>query len=195
MIITSPVNAYYAKPVRVKIEKHYTRAASGGTGYVKCAGNYGGSLFPARLANQEGFDQLLWTDAQEHKYIEESGTMNVMFVINGELITPALSDTILEGVTRNSIITLAKDMGYKVQERRIEVQEVLKAIEDGSLTEAFGCGTAAIISQIAEIGNGEKIYKLPSVEGREISNSIAAKLRDLRKFKVNDPHNWMYVIE
>jgi branched-chain amino acid aminotransferase len=191
MIFTSPVGAYYAKPVRVKIEHHFTRAAHGGTGFAKAAGNYAGSLYPARLANQQGFDQLLWTDASEHAYIEESGTMNVMFIINGTLITPELSDTILDGVTRRSVLQIAKDWNIPVEERRIPVKEVVDAMRNGNLQEAFGCGTAATIAHIASIADGDDVFELPAVEQREVSNKLIKHFLDLRKFRAPDPHGWM----
>jgi branched-chain amino acid aminotransferase len=191
MIFTSPVGAYYAKPVRVKIEHHYTRAARGGTGFAKAAGNYGGSLYPAKLANQQGFDQLLWTDAREHRYIEESGTMNVMFVINGTLTTPELSDTILDGVTRRSVLQMARDWNIPVEERRVSVDELVHAMRNGNLQEAFGCGTAATIAHIASIAEGEEVFELPPIEGRELSNRLSRHFLELRKFRAPDPHGWM----
>lgn len=191
MIFTSPVNAYYSKPVSVKVERHYTRAARGGTGYAKAAGNYAGSLYPARLANEQGFDQLLWTDSKEHKYVEESGTMNVMFVVDGKLLTPTLSDSILDGITRRSVIALAKDWDIPVEERQISVEEIIKAASENRLQEAFGCGTAATIAQIASIGDGDDLYELPPVEGREISKKLSKYFIDLKKFRIEDKHDWM----
>jgi len=191
VIFTCPVNAYYTKPVRVKIERHFTRAAQGGTGYAKAAGNYGGSLYPAKLANQAGYDQLLWTDAKEHKYIEESGTMNVMFLIDGKLITPKLGETILDGVTRDSVLTLARQWGMEVEERRIPVEEILDALRTDRLTEAFGCGTAATIAHIAAIADGDEVFELPPVKGRELSNKLSKYFVDLKKFRIDDPNNWM----
>jgi len=191
MIITSPVNAYYPKPVRVKIERYYTRAARGGTGFAKAAGNYAGAMYPARLANQQGFDQLLWTDAKEHLFIEESGTMNVMFLINGTLITPMLSETILEGITRRSVLQLAQDWAIPVEERRVSVEEVVTAMRDNTLEEAFGCGTAATIAHIDVIADGDEIYQLPPVEGRTLSNRLIKYLIELKKFRIDDVHGWM----
>lgn len=191
MIITSPVNAYYGKPVRVKVERHYTRAARGGTGFAKAAGNYAGSMQPARLANEQGYDQLLWTDAKEHKFIEESGTMNVMFMIDGTLVTPELSDTILDGITRRSTLQVAKDWGIPVEERRISVEEIAEAHKNGTLEEAFGCGTAATIAHIEAIGDGDNIMELPPVEKREVSNKLMKFFTDLKKFRTLDPHGWM----
>jgi branched-chain amino acid aminotransferase len=191
MIFTSPVNAYYTKPVKVKIEHHYTRAAKGGTGFAKAAGNYAGSLYPAKLANQQGYDQLLWTDAAEHKYVEESGTMNVMFVVENKLYTPELGDTILDGVTRRSVLQLAKDWGYEVVERRILVEEVIEALQDGRLSEVFGCGTAATIAHISLISDNGKDYELPPVSDRPFSSKLSKYFTDLKKFRIPDPHGWM----
>jgi branched-chain amino acid aminotransferase len=191
IIFASPVNAYYLQPVKVKVERHYTRAARGGTGMAKAAGNYAGSLYPARLGNQQGFDQLLWTDSKEHKFIEESGTMNVMFVIDGKLITPELSDTILDGVTRKSVLQLARDWGIAVEERRVSVEEVITALQENRLSEAFGCGTAATIAHIAAIGDDDQVLDLPPVENRDISNRLSKHFVDLKKFRIPDNHHWM----
>jgi branched-chain amino acid aminotransferase len=191
MILAAPVNAYYNKPVRVKIEREFTRAAKGGTGYAKTAGNYAGSLYPAKLANDKGFDQLLWTDAKEHAYIEESGTMNVMFVIDGKLITPELSETILDGVTRRSALQLAKDWGVEVEERRVSVEELQETLKNETLEEAFGCGTAATIAHIEVIADRDEIYELPKVENRKLSNRLMKHFVDLKKFRIDDPHGWM----
>lgn len=191
IIFSSPVNAYYAKPVNVKLERHYTRAARGGTGFAKAAGNYAGSLYPARIANQQGYDQLLWTDSKEHKYIEESGTMNVMFVIDGKLLTPALSDSILDGITRRSVLEIVRGWGIEVEERRISIDEVLKASDENRLQEAFGCGTAATIAHIATIADDDRVLNLPAIETRKISQRIQKYFIDLKKFRIEDEHNWM----
>jgi branched-chain amino acid aminotransferase len=191
MILAAPVNAYYVKPVRIKIEREFTRAAKGGTGYAKTAGNYAGSLYPAKLANDQGYDQLLWTDAKEHAYIEESGTMNVMFVIDGKLVTPELGETILDVVTRRSALQLARDWGVQVEERRVSVAELQEAMQNDTLEEAFGCGTAATIAHIEAIADGDKVYQLPKVEERKLSNRLMQYFVDLKKFRTDDPHGWM----
>jgi branched-chain amino acid aminotransferase len=129
IIFTSPVGTYYAKPPRVKVETHFIRAAEGGVGATKCAGNYAGSLYPAKLAQQEGYDQLIWTDAREHEYIEESGTMNIMFMLDGKLLTPYVSETTLDGITRKSIVAIAEHWGIPVEERSISVKEIVDGIE------------------------------------------------------------------
>ncbi|MCB0479508.1 MAG: branched-chain amino acid aminotransferase [Crocinitomicaceae bacterium] len=191
MIFTCPVGGYYSTPVKVKLERHYTRAARGGVGQAKTAGNYAASLYPAKLAQQQGYHQLLWTDGLSHEYIEESGTMNVCFMINGKLITPSEdSDTILKGITKRSVIEIAKSWGVEVEERPVKVAEVIDAIENGSLTEMFGAGTAATIAHIEILGVEGRDYVLPAIEGREFSNKVNDYLTNLKKGKIEDPFNW-----
>ncbi|MDX1628399.1 MAG: branched-chain amino acid aminotransferase [Fulvivirga sp.] len=194
MIITCPVGAYYARPVKVKIEEHFVRAVEGGSGFCKTGCNYGPAIYPAKLAQDQGYDQLIWTDGKEHKYIEESGTMNIMFVIDGKLITPELGDTILAGITRDSVITLAKDWGMEVEERKVEVEEVIAAIKEGRLTEAFGAGTAATIAQIELIAHEGKDYQLPAVEGREFSNKVLKALDEIKLGHREDKFGWLHKI-
>jgi branched-chain amino acid aminotransferase len=194
IVITGPVGAYYSKPVRVKIETHYTRAAAGGTGFAKTGGNYAAALYPAVQAQKQGYDQLIWTDAKNHEYVEESGTMNLMFVINDTLVTAPTGDTILPGITRDSIIQLAKDKGMAVEERPIKVTEVIDAIENGSMQEAFGAGTAATVAQIQTIGFEGKDYELPAIETRKHSRGFLQTLTDIKHGKIEDPHGWIYKI-
>ncbi len=194
LIITSPVGGYYSKPVKVKVETSFTRAAPGGTGAAKTAGNYAAALYPMVLGQQQGYDQLLWTDAKEHAYFEESGTMNVMFLLNGKLITAPTGDTILDGITRNSVLTLAREWGYPVEERKVAVKEVIDGIKAGNLQEAFGVGTAATIAHISTIGYDGIDYELPSVEGRQLSNRLLTTLDDIKYGKVEDTHGWIYRI-
>jgi branched-chain amino acid aminotransferase len=191
MIFTCPVRGYYAEPVRVKVEMDYSRAFPGGTGTAKCAGNYAAALFPAKLAQDQGFHQLIWTDGLDHRYIEESGTMNIFFRIGDELVTPELTGTILEGVTRDSIIRLAKHSGYNIVERKVEVEEVERAAREGRLKEAFGAGTAATIAHIDSIAFGEEVFKLPPIDQREMANSIGAKLDAIRRGRESDPFGWL----
>ncbi len=193
MIITTPVGAYYANPVKVKVETHYTRAVKGGTGFAKTAGNYAASLYPAKLAQNDGYDQLIWTDGQNHELIEESGTMNIMFIINDALVTAPTGDTILDGITRNSVLTLAKDWGYKVEERPLSVTELVESLENGNLKEAFGVGTAATIAPIAVIANDGIDYKLDE-SGRAFSQKMLKELTDIRLGKVEDKYGWNYFI-
>ncbi|MFY0599822.1 MAG: branched-chain amino acid aminotransferase [Cyclobacteriaceae bacterium] len=194
MIITGPVGAYYSKPVKVKIEKHFTRAAAGGTGFAKTGGNYAAALKPAVDAAKEGYDQLIWTDAKTHEFVEESGTMNLMFVIDDTLVTPAPGDTILHGITCDSICTLAKDMGMKVEKRPIKISEVVKAIEKGTMQEAFGAGTAATVAQIKTIHNDGIDYELPAIETRKYSNQFLDTLDKIKTGEIEDKHGWIYRI-
>ena len=191
IIFTCPVGAYYSQPVNVKFEEYYTRAAVGGVGRAKTAGNYAASLYPAKLALEQGFDQLLWTDGAEHKYIEESGTMNVCFVIDDVLITPSEdSDTILRGVTKRSVVELAESWGVKVEERKVTVTEIVEAARSGKLQDAFGAGTAATIAHIAKIGFRDEIFILPSIESRTLSNKIKEGLNAIKNGSQPDPFNW-----
>lgn len=191
MIILSPVGPYYATPVKVKIESHYTRATEGGTGYAKAGGNYGGAIYPAKLAQDQGYHQLLWTDGKTHQYIEESGTMNVMFVIEDTVVTPALSDSILAGITRDSVLKLARKWNLNVEERRISVKEIIEAAQNGRLKEAFGAGTAATIAHIELIGYEDKNYYLPPVAERTFSNKVYEELEGIKRGNVPDPFGWI----
>ncbi|MCB0495494.1 MAG: branched-chain amino acid aminotransferase [Cyclobacteriaceae bacterium] len=193
MIITSPVGAYYAKPVKVRVETHYTRAVKGGTGYAKTAGNYAASLYPAKLAHKDGYDQLIWTDGQEHKYVEESGTMNIMFVIGDTLVTAPTGDTILNGITRDSVLTLARDWGMNVEVRPLTVDELIDAAKTGKLKEAFGAGTAATIAHVDTIAHEGIDYKLDQ-SGWEFSEKVLKALNDIRLGRVEDKFGWNYLI-
>jgi branched-chain amino acid aminotransferase len=191
VIISCPAGKYYSEPIKVLVETNYYRAVKGGVGFVKAAGNYGRSLYPTKLAQQKGYQQVIWTDSETQQYFEESGTMNVMFVIGDKLLTPALSDTILDGVTRNSVLTLARDWGVPVEERKVSISEVFEAVENGTLKEVFGCGTAATIAQIIGIGYKGKDFALPPVSERKFSNRVDETLRGIRKGKIADKFNWM----
>ena len=195
MIFTSPVGAYYTKPVSVKVETIYTRATEGGTGEAKAAGNYAASLYPAQLAQQEGYDQLLWTDGKTHSQIEESGTMNVMFKIKGTLITaPTGKGTILKGITRDSVIQLAKDWGQKLEERFLTVAELQESLENGTMEEAFGVGTAATIAFIHKIHVNGKDYLLPEPTTDAFSKNALKTLDGIKYGVLQDPHQWMLSI-
>ncbi|MEX1239338.1 MAG: branched-chain amino acid aminotransferase [Cyclobacteriaceae bacterium] len=191
MVILSPVGSYYLTPVKVKIETHYTRAAQGGTGYAKASGNYGGSIYPAKLAQDQGYHQLIWTDGKEHQYIEESGTMNVMFVIGDTLITPALSDSILAGITRDSVLKLARSWNMRVEERKVTVQELITALEAGKVKDAFGVGTAATIAHIELIGYEGENYLLPPAEKRVFANRVYEELDGIKHGLRPDPFGWI----
>jgi branched-chain amino acid aminotransferase len=195
LIITTPVGHYYSEPVNVKIEKSYTRAASGGVGRAKAAGNYAASMYPAMQAQKEGFHQLVWTDAAEHKYIEESGTMNIVFQIGDKLITPDENhDTILRGITKRSVFEIAEKWGVEVEERMITVAEIIEAAKNGSLKDAFGAGTAATIAPIAMIGYEDEKYVLPPVEERLLSNKIKKYLGDLKTGRIADEFGWNLLV-
>lgn len=195
MIFTCPVGNYYTKPVSVKVECKHTRAAEGGTGFAKAAGNYAGSLYPALLAQKEGYDQLLWTDSKTHQQIEESGTMNVMFMINNTLITaPTSTGTILKGITRDSVLTLAREMGIIVEERFLRVTELEDALKNNTLSEAFGTGTAATIAYISKIHISGKDYELPHTAVEAFSTRVLKTLDDIKYGKIEDSHNWIIKI-
>ena len=191
MIILCPVGAYYSTPVKVRIETHYTRAVEGGTGYAKAGGNYGGAIYPAKLAQDKGYHQLIWTDGKNHEYIEESGTMNVMFVIEDTLVTAPLSDSILAGITRDSVLKLARHWGMKVEERKISVREIVEGLQNGKVKEAFGAGTAATIAHIELIGYEDKDYYLPPIADRKFSNRVLEELDGIKRGTKPDPFGWI----
>jgi len=194
MVLTAPFRPNFPKPLRVKVERSYVRAAPGGTGATKCAGNYGGAMYATAQAREEGFDQILWTDALTHTTIEESGAMNVMFMIDGVLVTPPLSDTILDGVTRDSILTLAREAGMPVEERSVSVEELKEGIPAGRVTEAFGVGTAAIVAPIGVIGIDGEDVPLTVHDGCTMF-TLKKMLNDIRFGRVEDRHGWMTVVE
>ena len=195
MIFTSPVGGYYSGEVHVKIETEYTRAAEGGVGYAKAAGNYAASLYPAKLGQDAGYRQLIWTDAKTHEYIEESGTMNIMFHIGDALITPHLDlKTTLAGITRDSVLTIARELGVKVEERKVSVKEVVAAAKDGTLKDVFGCGTAATITQVSSITYEDERMELPALADRKLSNEIGQVLQDLKRGQIEDKHDWIFKI-
>jgi branched-chain amino acid aminotransferase len=195
VIMTSPVGPYFVKPIKVKVEETYVRAAEGGTGFAKCAGNYGGAFYPTQLAREQGFDQVLWTDAKDHKYIDESGAMNVMFVLNGKLVTPKLTSALLDGVTRDSILTLAKDLDMPTEERRVSLDDLIDGFKKGTLTEAFGAGTAAVVSQIAVINIHGTDYQLPAANPDSFQQRVKQKLSNLRRGLEPDLHGWNYIVK
>jgi branched-chain amino acid aminotransferase len=189
-IITSPVGPYYSGTVKVKIEQEFTRATSGGIGFTKAAGNYGGSFYPTSKAIEEGYNQVIWTDHKKHKFIEESGTMNLMLLVGDTFLTPPLTDRILAGVTRRSIIQLVKDQGWSIQERPITVDEIIKAAREGNLKEAFGMGTAAVVSQIDTIGYNGEDFSIPvPADGKAME--IKRILNDIRMGRSEDKYSWM----
>jgi branched-chain amino acid aminotransferase len=194
VVFTGPVPSLYADPIKVKVETHYIRAARGGTGFAKCGGNYGASFLPTQNARLAGYDQVLWTDAKENKFIEESGMMNVMFVMNDILVTAPLSDSILDGVTRDSLLTLANDMGYKTEERPIAIAELEQAFKSGTISEAFGAGTAAVVAPIKTININCVDFVLPTYTENSLMNKLKNKLEQIRLGIDTDVHGWNYII-
>jgi branched-chain amino acid aminotransferase len=194
VVFTGPVPELYARPIKVKVETNYVRAVRGGTGFAKCGGNYGGAYYPTKLARDLGYDQVLWTDGIENKFIEESGSMNVMFVIDDTLITPPLSDSILDGITRDSLLTLAQDLDYKTEERKISLDELEVAFRNKTITEAFGAGTAAVVAPIQTIHINSIDYHLPEYGPGSLLNRIKAKLEAIRAGKEEDVYGWNYVV-
>ena len=193
MIVCSPAFQYYSNPLKVKVETKYVRAADGGTGEAKCGGNYGVSFYPTKMAHEEGYDQVLWTDSKTHEFIEESGTMNAMFYINETLITPALSGTILDGVTRDSLVTIAKEKGMNVEVRPVSIAELITAFKSGKKVEAFGAGTAAVIAPIESIAIGNETYRCYTGEDA-MMYKLKKDLYNIRKGLEPDTHKWNYIL-
>ena len=197
-IILSSVGAYYAEglnPVKIWVSKDHVRAAKGGVGEFKTAGNYAASLIASEEAKEEGYAQVLWLDAIERKYIEEVGAMNIFFRVDDEILTPNLTGTILPGITRYSVITLAKKWGVKVSERKISIDEIFKAHEQGRLKEVFGSGTAAVISPVGEIKYGDKTISIGDGTPGETAMKFYNELTDIQYGKTKDTENWIEVIE
>lgn len=188
-IITSPVQSYYGGDVKVKIADYYSRAANGGFGAAKAAGNYAGQFYPTQLAIEEGYQQIIWTDDTSHEYLEEAGTMNLFFRIDDTLITCPTSDRILDGVTRKSVITMAEKLGIKVEVRPVKVQELVQAAEKGTLQEIFGSGTAAVISPISGFGYNGKDYTFTRPE-KTYAQTIKDAILNIQYNKTDDPFGW-----
>jgi branched-chain amino acid aminotransferase len=194
MIILSPTGPYYSKPMRIYVEEKYTRAAPGGIGFAKAAGNYASSMLPAALANEQGYDQVLWTDAFEHKYVQEIGTMNVYFIMGNKAYTPDLSSgTILNGVTRESVKSILNEMDIDVIEKPISIDELIEAYGKGQLHEVFGTGTAATISPIRELKYKDYTMEF-DVDRWKISPEIKRRLDAIRSSEVPDRFGWMFKI-
>lgn len=194
IIFTGPVPVAYTKPIKVKVETKYVRAAKGGTGFAKCGGNYGGAYYPTQLARKEGYDQVLWTDSKENKYIEESGMMNAMFVIDGTIVTPPLSDSILDGITRDSILTLARDNGTPVEERSISLDDLETSFRNKTITEAAGIGTAAVVAPIELIHLNNTDYYLPKYSHESVLSKLKKQLESIRSGVSADVHGWNCVL-
>ncbi len=198
LVITAPVRAYFdsgTKPVGLKVEQTYTRSAPGGTGAVKTAGNYAGSLYPSQQGSREGLAQVLWLDGVEHRYVEEVGAMNIFFHLDGEVVTPALRGTILPGITRDSVITLLRAAGHDVNERRISIDEVLEAIRTGRLSEAFGAGTAAIISPVGRLSYRGEVHIVNDDEAGELTRWLYDQITGIQLGELADPLGWNHVVD
>lgn len=194
IIFSGPVPALYKKPIKVKVETRFIRAARGGTGYAKCGGNYGGAFYPTMLAREEGYEQVLWTDARNNELIEESGMMNVMFVIDGVLRTAPLSDTILDGITRNSLLKIAIDSEIKTLEKAVSIHELKKAFAENRITEAFGVGTAAITAPIGAINIEGVDFSIPPSDETSIQTVLKSKLERMRSGIEKDVYRWNFII-
>lgn len=197
MIIASPSGSYYKEginPVKIMIENEDVRTVRGGTGYAKCGGNYAASTRAGERANKKGYSQVLWLDGVERKYIEEVGAMNVMFKIDGEIVTPELTGSILPGITRKSCIEVLRNLGYKVSERLLSVDELISALENGKLEEAWGCGTAAVVSPIGRLMYMDKEYVINGEKIGEVTQKLYDILTGIQWGKVEDSHGWIYKI-
>ncbi|WP_300022309.1 branched-chain amino acid aminotransferase [uncultured Maribacter sp.] len=194
IIACAPSGSYFSGKVKVLIEEKYSRSANGGVGYAKAGGNYAGQFYPTQLAVEKGYNQVIWTDDTNHEFIEEAGAMNIFIRINDTLLTGPTSDRILDGITRKSILDIAKDQGIKTEVRKITVKEVVEAAKDGSLKEMFGAGTAAVISPIAGFGYRDTDYDLP-----ELENSFGQQLKkiitDIQYNKSEDKFGWRYKVK
>ena len=193
MVICSPAKAYYTDKVRVIFAEKYSRSADGGVGFAKAAGNYAAQFYPTSLAQKKGFQQVVWTDASTHEYLEEAGTMNVFFRVNDILLTAPISDRILDGITRKSIIKLAEDSDIKVEVRRVKVSEIKEAARNGELKEIFGAGTAAVISPISAFEHSGEIFELPEVED-SYATLFKTKMLNIQHNLSDDPNGWRFEV-
>ncbi|MEJ1223507.1 branched-chain amino acid aminotransferase [Sediminicola sp. 1XM1-17] len=191
IIACAPSGPYFSGKVKVLIEETYSRSANGGVGFAKAGGNYAGQFYPTQLAVAKGYNQVIWTDDNTHEYIEEAGAMNIFIRINNTLITSPTSDRILDGITRKSLIELAKDEGIDVEVRKITVKEVVEASKNGSLMEMFGAGTAAVISPISAFGYQEKDYELPELEN-SYASLLKKRITDIQYNRAEDKFGWRY---
>jgi branched-chain amino acid aminotransferase len=189
IIATAPSGAYFSGKVKVLIEETYSRSANGGVGYAKAGGNYAGQFYPTQLAVKKGYNQVIWTDDTSHEYIEEAGAMNIFVRINDTLLTGPVSDRILDGITRKSIIEIAKDEGIAVDIRKISVTELVEAAKNGSLKEMFGAGTAAVVSPISTFGYRDTDYDLPELENT-FASRLKKRITDIQTNKAEDKFGW-----
>lgn len=189
MIILSPVQSYYNGPIKVLVAEKYSRAANGGVGYAKAAGNYGSQFYPTSLAQEKGYDQIIWTDSKNHKFLEEAGTMNIFVRIDDTIITAPTTDTILDGITRKSIIKIAENKNINVEVRPISIDEVIEAHSTGKLKEIFGSGTAVVVSEISSFGYKGKNYNLKNTEN-SYANTLKSIITKIQYNLIPDPYGW-----
>ena len=189
VIFCCPVGPYYSKPLKLKADDHYIRAAVGGTGEAKAAGNYAGSLLPTKLAKEEGYDQIMWLDANERHYIQEVGTMNIFFVFGNKVVTPSTDGAILKGITRNSLVHILKEKGYQIEERPISINEVMIGAKRGELTEVFGSGTAAVIANVKGIGYKGEMANL-NLDNYKVAPMLKDTINGIRSGRLEDTYNW-----
>ena len=198
LMMTSPVRAYFdtsMKPISLLAEQTYTRSAPGGVGYAKTAGNYGASLYPGKLGLDKGYQQVLWLDGIEHRYVEEVGAMNIFFRFADRVVTPDLHGTILPGVTRDSVIQLLEHAGHQVEERRISIDEVLDAAQNGDLREVFAAGTAAIIAPVGAIAYEDQVCSIANGEAGEMTRDLYEQITGIQHGDIEDRFNWCRIIE
>ena len=198
MIILSPSGAYYAgglNPVKIYVEKNYVRAVRGGTGFAKTAANYAISLIGQEVADEQQYDQVLWLDGVEQKYVEEVGSMNIFFVIDGEIVTPKLTGSVLPGITRKSALEICKNKGYKVSERRISIDELAHAYDEGKLNEVFGTGTAAVISPVGKLKWGDKVMDINDNKIGPVSQMLYDTMTGIQWGKIPDEFGWITKID
>lgn len=195
LIILSPTGPYYVAPMKIYVEEHFVRAVPGGVGFAKAAGNYGAAMYATAEARKKGYDQVLWTDAYEHKYVQEIGTMNVVFIIGNKAVTPDLeAGTILDGITRSSALALLKERGLEIEERPLSIDEIVEAYKAGQLKEVFGTGTAATIAPIRELRYKDFVMEF-DVDKWEIAPFIRKRLLDIREGTEPDTHDWMLKVK
>lgn len=193
-IILSPVGAYYKeglKPVGIYVEDQYVRAVRGGVGFTKCAGNYAASILAGEIAEQKGYAQVLWLDGVEQKYVEEVGSMNMMFAYGNKVVTPALNGSILPGITRNSVLTLARQLGYEVEEKRLAIADIFEDAKQGRLTEAFGTGTAAVISPVGELCWKDERLTIGDGSIGPVAQKLYDTLTGIQYGRLRDENGWV----
>ena len=193
MIICSPAKAYYNEPVRVLFAEKFSRSANGGVGFAKAAGNYAAQFYPTSLALEKGFQQIIWTDANTHEFLEEAGTMNIFFRIGDQLLTAPTNDRILDGVTRKSVIQLAESLQIDCEVRPVKVSEIKEAAKNGTLKEIFGAGTAAVISEISAFEHAGEVYEMPEIDDA-FAPLFKEHLLNIQHNKSEDPYNWRYPV-